>query len=129
MATAAVVFKGASMTFGSTLLVAQLESIEGVGYKSDAVDVTHSLSPNNTCEFVGSGLHGGTVVSMNILFNPGTDPQTIVGVAAALVITWSNAKIWTNTLAVCTGYTGGGKIGDKGSGKVTFQPSGVWTLS
>lgn len=110
--------------------IAEVNSIQPVGWSQDAIDVTHMASPNGYREYI-PGLRNADPVTIAINYIPSASDAVIAAFDASSLkqyrITHPNNVTLTFS-AIVTNYQPDVPVGDKMSATVTLQPSGkpVW---
>jgi hypothetical protein len=109
---------------------AQITGVDGAGYTAEAVDASYSDIANGLREFLPATKIKPGQITFDINFAPVTEPMTFIGKTGTLLITWSDsgAATWSGS-AVLIEYSGGGSMGANTTGKMTFQPSGKFTVT
>ncbi len=134
----------AAIGFGTTLLKGnadgppetftsfgvEITAITPAGMSRNAIDVTHTTSPNNVREFLAGLIDSGEfTIEFNLV--PAASDVVLTALQEASgswQILFPNNIAWTYT-AFCTGYTLTTPLDDKMSGSATFKVSGLPVLS
>lgn len=121
---------GASPNEVFTTLQAEVTSITPPGYSRDAIDATHTESPDRFREYI-AGLMDAGEVELDLNFVPTVADAIIAALLAGKrnyqllfpgVLTWTFA-------AICTAYTPSAPVDDKMTATATFKVSGKPVLA
>ncbi len=117
-------------TTGTFADVAEVTNITPPNYSRDAVEATHTASPDSFREYV-AGLMDAGEVQIELNFVPAVADTIIAAMTVgqgAFKITFTNAVTWT-FLAVVTNYAPGAPLADRMTASATFKITGKPVLA
>jgi hypothetical protein len=113
-----------------TTLDVEVTNIQPPGYSREAVDATHTQSPDNFREYIAGLMDAGEVqIEMNFV-PAATDPVVTVLLAGKqnYQLLFPGVATWTFA-AICTNYQPSAPIEGKMTASATFKVSGKPTLA
>ena len=113
-----------------TALDVEITSITPPGFSRDAIDATHTDSPDTFREYI-AGLMDAGEVQIEFNFVPASSDPLVTALTAGLQnyqITFPNDVTWTFG-AICTGYSPSAPVEGKMTANATFKVSGKPTLA